>query len=107
MKTFAAAIFQNIRVCKVQKSTTAEGYPGRYGKRAAREHRKHHDIALLSNRSTFENINLRIRFGFKMVGTPIQGPFVSSLPTQPLNSDQRRLPFIFKLEVDVFAKKLL
>ena len=42
-----------------------------------------------------------------MVGTSIQGPFVSSPPTQPLNSNQRRLPFIFKPEVNVFAKKLL
>jgi hypothetical protein len=85
MKTFAAAIFQKIRVCKVYISTTREGYPRRYGKRAARERRELHDIALLYNRSTFEYINLRKHFGFKMMGIPFQGPFDSSPPTQFLN----------------------
>jgi hypothetical protein len=78
MKSFAAAIFQKIRVCKVQKSKSGEWYPGRYGKRAARERRELHDIALLSNRSTFENMNLRKRFGLEMVDIPFQGPFASS-----------------------------
>jgi hypothetical protein len=57
MKSFAAAIFQKIRVCEVQKSTTEEGYSRRYGKRAARERCELHDIALLPHGSPSENIN--------------------------------------------------
>jgi hypothetical protein len=66
-----------------------------------------HDIASLSNRSAFENIYLRKCFGLKMVGTSFYGPFASSPWTQPLNSDQRQLPFFFRTEVNSFTKKLL
>jgi hypothetical protein len=84
---------ENLRIREGRKAPLERSISRRYGKRAKHEPCELHDIALLSHGNSSENINLRKLFGLKVMDTPFQGPFTSSLPTQPLNSNQRRLPF--------------